>query len=140
MKNILINHMKELIFVIIGFLTGISVGAVGIGAGSLLMPILIMLNIPIKTAVATGLAIQLIPQTFPGLWLYYKKGHFDIKISFWIIVGSLLGTTFGSYLVNSHILSEQTMYILLFIMMCLSTFFVGYELFKNKLNYVVHNN
>ena len=132
MKNILINHMKELIFVIIGFLTGISVGAVGIGAGSLLMPILIMLNIPIKTAVATGLAIQLIPQTFPGLWLYYKKGHFDIKISFWIIVGSLLGTTFGSYLVNSHILSEQTMYILLFIMMCLSTFFVGYELFKNK--------
>ena len=132
--------MKELIFVIIGLLTGISVGAVGIGAGSLLMPILILMNVPIKTAVATGLAIQLIPQTFPGLWLYYKKGHFDIKISFWIIVGSLLGTTFGSYLVNSHILSEQTMYILLFIMMCLSTFFVGYELFKNKLNYVVHNN
>ena len=130
--------MDEIIYTIVGFVTGISVGAVGIGAGSLLMPILILLGIPVKTAVATGLAIQLIPQSFPGLWLYYKQGHFDMKISFWIIVGSLLGTTFGSYLVNYHILTEKVMYIALFIMMIMSTSFIGYELFKNKLNYVVH--
>ena len=95
-------------YIFLGFITGISVGTVGIGAGSLLMPILIMMGVPIKTSVAT--AIQLIPQSFPGLWLYYKKGHFDMKISFWIIIGSLLGTTFGVYIVNYHIISEKYMY------------------------------
>ena len=54
-------------YIFLGFITGISVGTVGIGAGSLLMPILIMMGVPIKTSVATGLAIQLIPQSFPGL-------------------------------------------------------------------------
>ena len=61
--------MYRFIYTLIGFITGISVGAVGIGAGSLLMPILIIMGIPIKTAVSTGLAIQLIPQSLPGLWL-----------------------------------------------------------------------
>ena len=114
----------------IGFITGISVGAVGIGAGSLLMPILIIMGIPIKTAVSTGLAIQLIPQSLPGLWLYYKKGHFDLKLSFWIIIGYLLGTTFGSYLVNYNIINEKLTYKFLFVMMILSTFFVGVHIFK----------
>ena len=122
--------MDECIYSFIGFITGISVGAVGIGAGSLLMPILIMMGIPIKTSVATGLAIQLIPQSLPGLWLYYKQGHFDMKISFWIILGSLLGTTFGAYLVNYHIISEKYMYKLLFVMMVVSTIFVGMNLLK----------
>ena len=70
--------MDECIYSFIGFITGISVGAVGIGAGSLLMPILIMMGIPIKTAVSTGLAIQLVPQSLQGLWLYHKKGNFGL--------------------------------------------------------------
>lgn len=115
------------LYTMIGILTGISVGAVGIGAGSLLMPFLIMLNVPIKTAVAAGLSVQLIPQSLPGLWLYYKKGHFDFKLSFWIIVGSLIGTTLGSYIVNYNYISEKCIYNILFIMMVLSTFLVGYK-------------
>ena len=83
--------MDELLYVIVGFITGVSVGSVGIGAGSLLMPLLIMLGASVKTAVATGLAIQLLPQSLPGLWLYYQNGHFDMKISFWVIIGSLIG-------------------------------------------------
>lgn len=132
--NMLSCYMDACIYSLIGFITGISVGAVGIGAGSLLMPILIMMGVPIKTSVATGLAIQLIPQSFPGLWLYYKKGHFDMKISFWIIIGSLLGTTFGAYIVNYHIISEKYMYTLLFIMMVISTIFVGMNM---KLAYII---
>ena len=120
--------MYNFIYTFIGFITGISVGAVGIGAGSLLMPILIIMGIPIKTAISTGLAIQIIPQSLPGLWIYYKQGHFDMNLSFWIILGSLLGTTFGAYLVNYHIISEKYMYRLLFIMMVLSTCFVGMNL------------
>ena len=122
--------MDEIIYTIIGFITGISVGAVGIGAGSLLMPILIMMGIPIKTAIATGLFIQLIPQSLPGLWLYYKNGHVNMKLSFWVIIGSLLGTTFGAYIINYNYISEKYMYKSLFIMMVLSTFFVGLEFIK----------
>jgi uncharacterized membrane protein YfcA len=130
--------MDELLYVIVGFITGISVGSVGIGAGSLLMPLLIMLGASVKTAVATGLAIQLLPQSLPGLWLYYQNGHFDMKISFWVIIGSLIGTTYGAYLVNYNIFSEKVLYIVLFIMMVLSTIFIGYDLFNNKFKYIVH--
>jgi len=130
--------MDELLYVIVGFITGISVGSVGIGAGSLLMPLLIMLGASVKTAVATGLAIQLLPQSLPGLWLYYQNGHFDMKISFWVIIGSLIGTTYGAYLVNYNIFSEKVLYIVLFIMMILSTIFIGYDIFNNKFKYIVH--
>jgi len=130
--------MDELLYVIVGFITGVSVGSVGIGAGSLLMPLLIMLGASVKTAVATGLAIQLLPQSLPGLWLYYQNGHFDMKISFWVIIGSLIGTTYGAYLVNYNIFSEKVLYIVLFIMMVLSTIFIGYDLFNNKFKYIVH--
>ena len=130
--------MDELLYVIVGFITGVSVGSVGIGAGSLLMPLLIMLGTSVKTAVATGLAIQLLPQSLPGLWLYYQNGHFDMKISFWVIIGSLIGTTYGAYLVNYNIFSEKVLYIVLFIMMVLSTIFIGYDLFNNKFKYIVH--
>tara|TARA_B110000977_G_C10670047_1_gene335296 strand:- start:51 stop:452 length:402 start_codon:yes stop_codon:yes gene_type:complete len=130
--------MDEFLYLISGFITGVSVGSVGIGAGSLLMPILIMLGTSVKTAVATGLAIQLLPQSLPGLWLYYKNGHFDMKISLWVVIGSLIGTTYGSYIVNYNYLSEKVIYIILFIMMVLSTVFIGYDAYTKHFNFIVH--
>lgn len=131
-------------YLIAGFISGISVGSIGIGAGTILMPILTLMGVSIKCAVATGLAIQLLPQSFPGLWLYFKNGHFDWHITLWVIIGSLIGTTYGAYLVNYDIISEKMMYILLFIMMVATTALVGYDLFINKIEHkkskiIIHN-
>ena len=59
--------MNPFIFTCIGLFTGISIGIVGIGAGVLLIPLLTYFGVSIKTAVATGLALQLVPQSLPGL-------------------------------------------------------------------------
>ena len=117
----------ELIFILIGFFTGISIGIVGIGAGILLMPLLIATGMSIHGAVATGLALQLVPQSLPGLYLYHKKGHFDFWTSLYIILGSLLGITSGAYLVNNEYISEKLMYTFLFAMLLLSTIYIGYN-------------
>jgi hypothetical protein len=117
--------MNAILYIFIGLITGISIGIVGIGAGILLMPLLISSGVSIHTAVATGLALQLIPQSFPGLWLYYKKGHVNILLSFYVIIGSAIGIYIGSYIVNHNYINELLMYRLLFIILILSSIYIG---------------
>lgn len=119
--------LEILTFILIGFITGISIGVVGIGAGIMLMPMLIASGMSIQSAVACGLALQLVPQSLPGLYLYHKKGHFELLTSLYIIIGSLLGVTLGAYLVNSGYINEQMMYDLLFTMLIASTIYIGYN-------------
>jgi hypothetical protein len=117
--------MNPIIYILIGLITGISIGVVGIGAGVLLMPLLISSGVSIHTAVSVGLALQLVPQSLPGLWLYNNKGHFDWKLSLYIILGSFVGTTIGAYLVNYEYIDEKLMYKLLFIIMFMCTAYIG---------------
>jgi hypothetical protein len=126
--------MENILFILAGFITGISIGVIGIGAGVLLMPMLIFMGVPIKSSVAIGLALQVVPQSLPGMWLYYKNGHFNIKIALLVILGSLIGTTFGSYLVNYNFIGERDIYIALFIFMMISTIMIGYDIYYNRLN------
>lgn len=118
--------MNSIIFILLGIFTGISIGIVGIGAGVLLIPLLVYYNIPIKTAVATGLALQLVPQSLPGLILYNNKGHVDYWLAFYIILGSIIGITIGSYLVNENFINEKNTYRILFIILLFSTLYIGY--------------
>ena len=117
--------MNPIVYILIGLITGVSIGIVGIGAGILLIPLLISTGVSIHTAVAVGLALQLVPQSLPGLWLYHRKGHFEWKLSLYVILGSLVGVTLGAYLVNSEYISEKLMYRLLFTVMFICTAYIG---------------
>lgn len=117
--------MNYLLFIVIGLVTGISIGIIGIGAGILMMPLLIASGVPIHTAVATGLALQLVPQSLPGLLLYHKKGHVNWTISICTIIGSLFGITIGAYLVNNEYVKEKDMYRYLFLILLFSTLYIG---------------
>ena len=64
-------------------------GIVGIGAGILLIPLLVSTGVSIQTAVATGLVLQMVPQSLHGVWLYYKGGFLDWWLSLYIIIGLL---------------------------------------------------
>ena len=68
-----ITIYKAILFIIIGLITGTSVGLTGIGTGVLLIPLLIYSGMNPQETVATVLALQVVPQSFPGLYLYYKK-------------------------------------------------------------------
>ena len=117
--------MLNLLYLFIGIITGVSIGIVGIGAGVLLIPLLIASGLTIHNAIATGLALQVVPQSLPGLWLYHKKGHLNIVASIYIIIGSLLGITLGAYLVNEHYINEKNMYRMLFVFLFCSTLYIG---------------
>lgn len=117
--------MNPIIYILIGLITGIFIGIVGIGAGVLLIPLLISSGVSIHTAVAVGLAVQLVPQSLPGLWLYNNKGHFDSKLSLYVILGSFIGVTIGAYLVNYEYIDEILMYRLLFTIMFVCTAYIG---------------
>lgn len=105
---------------IIGTLSGVSMGIIGVGAGIITIPLLIYTGLNIKHAVGISLIMQLLPQSLPGVMLYYKNGYIDtssITISMIIVLGSLLGIFIGSYLVNYDYVNIRIMYIALTVLL-----------------------
>jgi len=77
----------------VGFLSGMF----GVGGGFLMTPLLIFYNIPPAVAVATE-ANQIVASSFSGALAHLRKGTVDIKLGVMLLVGGLIGSTFGVYL------------------------------------------
>lgn len=108
-------------------------GIVGIGGGALLIPMLMMLGLSIKQAVAMSLVLQMVPQTLPGVYLYYKQGHVKIYKSIALIIGSVIGVFIGSYLVVNNFISEKIMvYALGGCLLIIGIIMLVYNYFINK--------
>ena len=130
---------KEILYVLyflIGIISGISMGIIGVGAGMLTIPLLLYTGISVQQAVATSLIIQLLPQSLPGVMVYFKKGVIDIKlliISAFLVIGSLVGIYIGSYLVTNHIIDTVQMHLLLASVLFTSSLYIFYkELVEHK--------
>ena len=101
---------KELlygIYLLIGILSGVSMGIIGVGAGMLTIPLLLYTGLSVQEAVATSLIIQLLPQSLPGVMLYWNKKVINLKliiISAFLLIGSLIGIYIGSYLVTKNMM------------------------------------
>lgn len=79
-------------------LIGLSIGIIGIGGGILLLPFLTYYNYKFQQAVAISLFLNAIPNTLPGLYLYYKNGDFDFNTGIIIAIGTIIGSSVGSYI------------------------------------------
>lgn len=130
---------KEVLYVLyflIGIISGISMGIIGVGAGMLTIPLLLYTGLSVQKAVATSLIIQLLPQSLPGVMLYVKKGVIDIKlliISAFLVIGSLVGIYIGSYLVTYHIIDTVQMHLILASILFISSLYIFYkELVEHK--------
>ena len=88
-----------LIFIAIGFVSGILSGLFGIGGGVLIVPALIFFArlVPI-TATGTSLAALLLPVGALGAWEYYKKGHLNVPAALFIAIGLFVGAWIGARL------------------------------------------
>jgi uncharacterized membrane protein YfcA len=88
-----------LIFIAIGFLSGILSGLFGIGGGVVIVPALIFFArlIPI-TATGTSLGALLLPVGALGAWEYYKKGHLNVPAALYIAIGLFVGAWIGARL------------------------------------------
>ena len=88
-----------LIFIAIGFFSGILSGLFGIGGGLVIVPALIFLaRLTPITATGTSLAALLLPVGALGAWEYYKKGHLNIPAALFVALGLFVGVWIGARL------------------------------------------
>lgn len=88
-----------LILIVIGIITGIMAGILGIGGAVIMIPALVyLLGISQQTAQGTSLAVMLPPVGVIAAYNYYKAGHVNIKFAIILAVFFLVGSYFGSKL------------------------------------------
>ena len=105
--------LRMILYFLIGALSGISMGIVGVGAGMLTIPLLLYSGLTLQESVGISLIMQLLPQSLPGVMLYYNEGnitYITILIALFVVFGSLLGIYLGSYLVNKNYINLKFMY------------------------------
>lgn len=127
--------MILLFFLIIGCITGFLAGLLGIGGGSLIVPVIIysaeVLDVPnaiiMKMALGTSFAI-IILSTASSAYAHHKRGSILWKQMPLLAIGSAIGVIIGSLLVNR--LSNT----LLQIIFCLFLAYTIYSLLCSKKN------
>ena len=77
----------------VGFLSGLF----GVGGGFLMTPLLIFLGIPAAVAVSTE-ANQIVASSVSGVLAHWRKRNVDFTMGFILLVGGLIGSTFGVWL------------------------------------------
>ncbi|HLV81776.1 MAG TPA: sulfite exporter TauE/SafE family protein [Chthonomonadaceae bacterium] len=84
-----------------GFLVGMLVGMTGMGGGSLMTPLLILL-LHVKPTVAVGsdLAYSAIMRSFGG-WLHNKAGYTDVGLALRMALGSVPASLIGVWCVHN---------------------------------------
>jgi uncharacterized protein len=88
-----------LILLVIGTITGVMAGMLGIGGGLVVIPALVMvLGMSQQAAQGTSLAMMLPPIGILAAYNYYKAGHVDIKFALLLAVTFIIGSYFGSKL------------------------------------------
>ncbi|NQV99769.1 MAG: sulfite exporter TauE/SafE family protein [Rhodospirillales bacterium] len=94
-----IAEMSVNIFLILGLGGGVGFlsGLFGVGGGFLMTPLLFFIGIPSPVAVATE-ANQIVASSISGVLAHFRRGNVDIKMGIVLLVGGVLGSTFGVWL------------------------------------------
>jgi uncharacterized membrane protein YfcA len=84
---------------LLGIFSGAVSGFLGIGGAIIIIPALIyFFKMTQHQAQGTSLAVLLPPIGIMAFWEYYKNGHVELKVAFFIAAGFLLGGFIGAYL------------------------------------------
>jgi uncharacterized membrane protein YfcA len=88
------------LIVLFGLGVGILVGLTGIGGGSLMTPLLLLVGgySPV-VAIGTDLAYGAVTKTVGG-WRHLRAGHVDLRLSWWLAAGSVPGSIVGVITLN----------------------------------------
>ena len=84
-------------YIILGVLTGILSGLIGLGGGFLIVPALVFLfGMSQHQAQGTTLAMLVPPIGILAAWTYYQKGFVDIRVAAFIAAGFFIGSAIGA--------------------------------------------
>ncbi len=82
---------------VLGFVAGILSGMFGIGGGLVIVPALVILfEMPIKTATGTSLFALMWPVGLLGVLAYWREGKLDVRSGFLLTVGLFFGAYIGA--------------------------------------------
>src|SRR5919201_7141843 len=86
--------------IVFGLGVGLLVGITGMGGGSLMTPLLILvIGVKPVVAVGTDLAYGAVTKTLGG-WRHFHKGTVFPRLAFWLAVGSCPGALLGVWLLD----------------------------------------
>jgi uncharacterized protein len=96
----------DLKFALAGLLVGTLVGFSGMGGGSVMTPLLILLGLPANSAVASDLAYSAITKAV-GSVSHRQKKNIDWGLSMWLALGSVPGAVIAVATVGHKIKNDQ---------------------------------
>jgi len=89
--------MNIFMYLLLGLLTGIFSGLLGIGGAIIIIPCLVLLfGLSQHMAQGTTLALMVPPIGLLAAWTYYKAGFVDLKIAGLICLGFFIGGFIGA--------------------------------------------
>ncbi len=93
--------MKPVSGIFIGIISGIFAGMFGIGGGTVIIPLLVLLfGMSQHMAQGTSLVALLLPVGLLATLEYYRNGNADIKLGLIIGLGLFIGGYIGAYIAN----------------------------------------
>lgn len=98
----------DLWIVLFGFGVGILVGVTGVGGGSLMTPMLILIfGVTPVTAIGTDLAYGAVTKTLGG-WRHWRHRTVDLGLTFWMAIGAVPAAVGGVVALKALQHSEKT--------------------------------
>jgi len=86
-----------LLLLVIGIITGLMAGMLGIGGAIIMIPALVLLlGLSQQAAQGTSLAVMLPPIGIFAAFNYYKAGYVNIKFALILAAAFIVGSYFGS--------------------------------------------
>jgi uncharacterized membrane protein YfcA len=87
---------NPIVFLTVGVFVGIYSGVMGLGGGTVMIPIMVLLlGLTQKEANATSLAVMLPPVMLPAIIQFYRNGLIKVNIACWMAVGVVAGSILG---------------------------------------------
>ena len=91
-----------MLYIALGLLAGICSGFLGIGGGTIIIPVLVyVFGLTQHQAQGTTLALMIPPIGLLAALKYYYEGNVNIQIAIFICLGFFIGGLLGAYLVTS---------------------------------------
>ena len=117
-------HIISYLFV--GTLTGFFMSTIGVDV-LITVPSLIILGLNLKKAVVIALILQVLPQTIPAIYNFWKNNDITYElliISFILVIGNFIGTYYGSFIHTQKLVPDKVLYQFFVIFLLLSAVYI----------------
>ncbi len=93
--------MLIFLYILIGFLGGVAGGALGLGGGAIMVPLLVYwIGLTQHQAQGTVIALLTLPVFLMAALRYHAAGNVKLQIALFMIIGFVVGSSLGANLVQ----------------------------------------